>query len=496
MLQDGLQVHARETPGALAVRCSGRSLTYGELDELAERWVKALASRGVGRGARVAVWMEKSFDAIAAMQATLRLGAAYVPVDVLAPVHRGAAIVRDCAPSCVVLSTRDSEPGRALAEHGVALLDPRDVQAFLPGRERHVRTSQGGSAGDLAYIMYTSGSTGSPKGVCISHENALAFVRWAVECVGVHAGDRLANQAPFHFDLSVFDIYGALFSGACVSIAPAGASYSPGSLVDFLRSEQITIWYSTPSVLMLMMKKGGLLEEPATHLRVILFAGEVFPLVHLRRLRGAFADARMFNWYGPTETNVCTSYEVGEIDPAREAPLPIGGPACCAALHVRNGSGSEVAVGEVGELIVTGPTVMQGYWGRKPTRANTYATGDMVRRVGDEELEYVGRIDQQVKVRGHRIELHDVEVALEQHPGVAQVAVVVAGSGVDARLVACVVPEPGVELGLLGLKRTCAERLPRYMIVDAWQPFDELPRNRNGKLDRKALSQKLNAEES
>jgi amino acid adenylation domain-containing protein len=340
--------------------------------------------------------------------------------------------------------------------------------------------------GDLAYILYTSGSTGRPKGVCISHGNALAFVRWAVEAIGAREDDRFSNHAPFHFDLSVLDLYAAFSVGARVCIVGDEAAYMAEHLLAFLESERITVWYSVPSAILLMMDRGGLLEAPPT-LRALLFAGEPFPVKHLRRIREAWPGVAMWNLYGPTETNVCTAYRVDAIA-GDQADIPIGRATCGDRVWLKRGDGTEVpACAAEGELVVAGPTVFLGYWGQPAREGAPYATGDMVRADADGLLHYIGRRDHMVKLRGFRVELGEVEAALLGHAAVKEAAAIVLGEGLVARLVAVlgVGDEPAPTL--LDVKRHCAIRLPRYMIPDDLQAMPALPRTGNGKVDRQAL---------
>ncbi|MGW0280600.1 AMP-binding protein [Streptomyces sp. NPDC003006] len=340
---------------------------------------------------------------------------------------------------------------------------------------------------DLAYLLYTSGSTGTPKGVCVSHRGALAFVEWAAAELRARPEDRFANHAPFGFDLSVLDLYVAFAAGASVHLVSAELAYAPAQLVDFLYEEDITVWYSVPSVLALMMREGGLLARPApAALRAVLFAGEPFPVRYVRQL-ALWTDARLLNLYGPTETNVCTFHEPTPEDLAGEEPLPIGRAASGDHVWAARPDGTACEPGEEGELLVAGPSVMLGYWGAVPARS-PYATGDRVRTDADGTLHYLGRRDHMTKVRGNRVELGDVEAALTAHPDVAEAAAVVVGDGLDARLVAYVVPWPGRDPGVLALKRHCAGRLPRYMVAHDVYVVPELPRTRNGKTDRSALA--------
>ncbi|MFD0889972.1 AMP-binding protein, partial [Streptosporangium algeriense] len=344
-----------------------------------------------------------------------------------------------------------------------------------------------GTADDLAYILYTSGSTGVPKGVCLSHRNALAFVGWAAAELGAVPADRFANHAPFHFDLSVLDLYVAFHAGASVHLIPQETAYAPRLLVDFLMSGRITVWYSVPSALILMARDGGLLDTRPPALRALLFAGEPYPVTHLRRLREHLPGVRMLNLYGPTETNVCTFHEVGEVAEDRTLPVPIGRACSGDRVWAVREDGGVAGPGEEGELVVDGPTVMLGYWGAAP-QAGPYATGDLVLLQDDGDYRFLGRRDGQVKIRGYRVEIGEIEAVLQAHPAVGDAAVVLTGSGIDARLVAYLVPSGAERPNLLEIKRHCAAALPRHMIVDSVRHVDELPRTPNGKVHRRLLT--------
>ncbi|MCG8422991.1 MAG: amino acid adenylation domain-containing protein [Proteobacteria bacterium] len=489
---------ARRDPMALAIRGPDGTLTYGELDALANQIARCLAAMGVEPGDRVALWLDKGVRAVACMQGVLRCGAVYVPVDPMSPRHRAQACLRDCDVAAVVATTARLEQLDQLVATERCLCIDDDAGCFVAWSKLTTYSTQAiplppVDLDALAYILYTSGSTGTPKGVCITHRNALAFVEWAARELDVRADDRLGNHAPFHFDLSVLDLYVAFLAGAQVVIVAEGAAYSPRLLVEFIAREALTIWYSVPSVLVLMMENGGLLH-PSTvlALRAIVFAGEVFPPKHLARLRQRFPSPRYLNFYGPTETNVCTFHEVRDEDLKTGLPLPIGVAASGDRVWARTAEGTAAAPGQEGELMCEGPTVMAGYWGHPPHRG-VYGTGDLVRCRPDGSFDYIGRRDAMVKVRGHRIELGEIEAALIRHDGVHEAAVLVNGTGMEARIVAFIVGRDNPAPSLLQLKSHCASYVPRYMIVDEVRELSALPRTRNGKIDRLRLAE-LSAE--
>lgn len=494
-LRDLVTQRAHRTPEAVALQGPDVGLTYRGLDRMANRFAHALARSGVRRGDRVGIWLDKSPDAVAAMQGVLRLRAIYVPLDPLSPAPRVCAIVHDCDIQVLVTTHRRAERVHSAGYQHVRCLCPRETAAGLAWDQLALLpdtpvADSGSDEHEIAYILYTSGSTGRPKGVCISNRNALAFVTWAAATLQAKPWDRFANHAPFHFDLSVLDLYVAFAAGAMVFLIPDTVSFLPRALVECIVQEHLTIWYSVPSALTLMMEYGGLLDLDALSLRAILFAGEPFPPKQLQRLYQHLAGSvRLLNLYGPTETNVCTFYEVTRFPEHETHPVPIGQACCGDRVWARKEDGTVAQPGEKGELLVAGPTVMHGYWGQEMQGERPYATGDLVYMQDDGNYRYLGRLDQMLKIRGHRIEPQEIEAVLEQHPAIASAAVIAAGEGLAARLVAFLVPAAADGPRILDLKRYCAERLPRSMIIDDVRFIPEIPRTRNGKVDRLFLAQ-------
>jgi amino acid adenylation domain-containing protein len=522
LLWHDLAANAARHPQRPAVSGAGGVLTYRQLDDLSDRVAATLARAGIGRGDRVGLLLPKSERAVAAMLGILKSGAAYVPVDPYAPSRRSAYILADCAVRGLVttgaklVELGDARPPSLelaiLADDGALVPKapgglPVVAWSSLDAASGGAELCEGAVETDPAYLLYTSGSTGHPKGVILSHRHALTFVDWCVGTFGITADDRLSNHAPLHFDLSIHDIFSALRAGACVVVVPDSIHPFPRQLAQWIGREAITVWYSVPSALTRLLLHGSLAEIPLPRLRVVLFAGEVFPVKYLRGVMRLWPHARFFNLYGPTETNVCTYHEVPRDLEEHAAGIPIGRACANTDVFALDDAGRTAAADQEGELCVRGPTVMLGYWGL-PDRTRTslvanplqpafhdplYRTGDLVRRDAAGNYWFVGRRDHMVKSRGYRIELGEIEQALYQHPGIRDAVVVaIPDDEVGARLHAVVVGRPDGE-SLDGLQAFCLARVPKYMVPESFVIRTELPMTSTGKIDRAGLARELDA---
>jgi amino acid adenylation domain-containing protein len=511
---------AREHPERIAVEDGDRSLTYAELEAGANRMANLLTSLGVARGDRVGVYLEKSLEAVTSIYGVLKAGAVYVPLDPRVPISRLAYIASDCTIRVLIAGIEKSDGWSELVGSGTrldAIVVPNAAEVDAPaGKEARVLTSGDVEAHDptppedvtigldLAYILYTSGSTGAPKGVMLTHLNALTFVRWVVERYAIGTDDRLSSHAPFHFDLSILDLYAASAAGATVVLVPAELSVFPVLIRDLIRDRRLTVWYSVPSVLTMLVERGGVDDGAFPDLRTLFFAGEVFPTRYLRRLMRMLPHVRFVNLYGPTETNVCTFHDVEPIPDEQTDPIPIGRAIDDVEVFAITDDGRPAEPGEVGELYVRGTTVMQGYWGDTERtgqalvpdplaphlRDLVYRTGDLVQQGDDGEYRLLGRRDHQIKSRGYRIELGEIEAALYAHPGVLEcAAVAIPDPLVTNRIVAYMVGRDGLTAD--ELTTFCADRIPRYMLPERFEFARALPRTSTGKVDRQALLETL-----
>ena len=488
---------------------TGHTATYGDLNREADALARFLAGRGVGPGDRVGVVLPKGLRAVVSFFGIMKAGAAYVPVDFTAPVERGRQILTDCGVQSVIVDARcldvlphASGSGSDLRAVIVAGATSEPLAISTTSFEDAIR--EGGqpirrtrSANDLAYILYTSGSTGVPKGVMLTHANALSFVDWCSSVFLPSEEDRFSSHAPFHFDLSILDIYLPIKHGAALYVISEDLGKNPKDLARFIAANQLTVWYSTPSILTLLLQFGDLERHDVSRLRIVLFAGEVFPVKHLRALQRLWPKPVYYNLYGPTETNVCTFARIpAHIPDDRDAPYPIGF-ACshCAAL-ILDADGREITGDEEGLLYISGPSVFSGYWNRPVENAAAfldrdgvrwYNTGDVVRRDANDGFIYVGRKDRMVKRRGYRIELGEIERALYLHPSLREAAVVAAPDVDGTKIVAFLSCHGGKPPSIVDLKMFCGTALPGYMIPDRFVIEDRLPRTSTDKVDYQAL---------
>lgn len=509
-------------PDRTAVWSSGGELTYGDLCDRSLRLGRALVEHGIEPGDRVAIALPKGLALPVAIFGTLLAGGAYVPIDYLTPPARAHVIAADAEPVAVISGSRSMQAaalGGASAAHdgqsdnipalhwlGRGWFDPQRSRERQPVSvslsELQHRNALASPvevpASALAYILYTSGSTGRPKGVAHTNASALAFVRWAVDAVGLRATDVVSQHASPSFDLSVFDFFGATMAAARLALVPASTYGRVATLCRFIASAGVTVWYSVPSALLRASAAQSHAVLSASALRQVIFAGEEIPAGPLRIFwQNLPPSCRVANWYGPTETNVCTFHDLTAPDVDGGGPIPIGGPCPYATLSLVAEDGAVMSNGAAGELLVASDTLMSGYWklpaatsqvfSAGPDGRTYYATGDLVSRDDARGLTFRGRVDRLLKVRGYRVQPEEVEHVLEQRAEIDEAAVVKHRRGEVEVLAAVVRPADGEALELDAVIYHCTRLLPSYMVPDVILSVAEIPRGSRGKADYSAV---------
>ncbi|WP_184738444.1 non-ribosomal peptide synthetase [Streptomyces netropsis] len=476
----------RRTPQATALVAPDERLSYAELDERVDRLASQLAHRGAGPDRVVAVALPRSVDLVVAILAVIKAGAAYLPVDLDHPAGRIAAMIADAGP---VLVLTDSKSADALPGSTPRLLldEPVESVAARPVRQHPAHS---------AYVIFTSGSTGRPKGVMVPHAAIVNRLLWMQGQYRLTGADRVLQKTPAGFDVSVWEFFWPLISGATLVMAKPGGHRDPGYLAELIRRESVTVAHFVPSMLQAFLREPGAAD--CTGLRQIICSGEALPAETQRELFATLGSTELHNLYGPTEVAVDATYwQCRRDDEGRS--VPIGRPLANVSAFVLDGALRPVPPGVVGELYLSGIQLARGYTGRPALTAERfvacpfsagermYRSGDLVRWTADGELEFVGRADAQVKIRGFRVELGEVEAVLAGHPEVTQAAVVLREDRPgDQRLVAYVVAR---SLGLTDqeLRRFVSDSLPDYMVPAAVVLVETMPTTVNGKLDRAAL---------
>ncbi|MEU6115105.1 amino acid adenylation domain-containing protein [Streptomyces sp. NPDC047117] len=487
---------AERTPDAIAVRLRSDRLTYRELDRQSNRIANSLIARGINRGALVAVQLDRSIELVAALLGILKAGAAYVPIDVHTPTARRESILRQTRAG--VLITHSGTDTTACPESCHPLfLDDLGTWRDHADSPPSVRTDPA----DVVYVLFTSGTTGAPKGVVVEHAGVVNILSWMIREYGFTPGDRVLQKTPYTFDASVWEFFVPLLSGGTVVLAEPDGHRDPGYLARAVREYGVTTLQLVPSMLR------HVLAEPVftrcSSLRQVFCGGEALPL----DLQNRFFERMpvpLHNLYGPTETSVQVMTWTCRPDDARPY-VPIGRPVDNILTRVLDPSGRHVAAGEAGELYIGGIAVAREYLGDRdrtarhfvtdpgsmtpelPTRF--YRTGDLVREHEDGTFEFLGRLDEQIKVQGFRVEPGEIETRLRQFPAVRNAAVlaeenIVVGS---TRLVAYLETEAAA-IDLRRLRDHLAEHLPAYMVPTLFRAVDALPLSRHGKLDRALLS--------
>jgi amino acid adenylation domain-containing protein len=493
VLSDWLRRTAAATPDAPAIIEAGpgeedRVTSFRELFEQAASLAVRFVEHGVQRQDRIALVLPKSTEAIVSVFASLLAGAIYVPIHPQWPKERIETTLADCGARLVIEGDIDSSPRITDRYTGGSILWP--VAPSTPTDISKLGSLPRADAGDSAVILFTSGSTGQPKGVLLSHRAVSAFVKWSAREFQISSADRIACPSPLSFDLSTFDIFNMALCGATCVLVPRHSVWMPRFLVQFLREARITCWYSVPSILAGMLEDGPLAQHDYPGLRLVLFAGEVFRGHYVSKLQAALPHAVCANLYGPTETNVVTWRRVPRGFDGSQ-PLPIGQPCPYATVTVDATNG---------ELLAGGDSLMSGYWNRPEDTQHAfvnldgkryYRTGDRVSQATDGNYLFLGRLDRQVKRRGFRIELGEIETALAGCEDILEAAAVAVDDGkMGTAIIAFVRTRSAGAITLVEAKAHCARTLPLYMVPDHIVFLDALPTGGRGKIDYLALSRK------
>jgi len=519
LLQEYVSRQADARPDAVALAMDGERMTYGELEAESNRLARMLQELGCRRGDRVCLFLPKSIPAIVAEIATLKADCAYVPIDTASPAVRVEKIVRAAEPKLLLVAS----PAVKLLDEVLAAGELGDIPVGTLEREpvegELVRSAFSAaevasaapeplgwenSSDDPAHLLFTSGSTGAPKGVVISHANVIAFVEWATSYFGTGPEDRISGHPPLHFDLSTFDIYGTFLAGAQLQLVPASANLLPQKLARLIQDAELTQWFSVPSTMTFMAKFGVVRPGVFPSLERVLWCGEVLPTPILIQWMQALPGVEFTNLYGPTETTIASSfYAVPSIPASETDAIPIGTPCDGEELLVLDESLERVAPGEIGDLFIAGVGLSRGYWRdeektaaafvpdprSEDPAARIYRTGDLA-RVGEDGLVYfLGRADSQIKSRGYRIELGEIETALNAFDELGETAVVAIDTGgFEGTMICCAyAPAGGASVEPPQLREKLAKLLPSYMLPSRWASLDVLPKNVNGKIDRRGL---------
>lgn len=519
LLSDTIDRAAERSPAREAFRCLNNALSYTELVAASNRLAHLLIEQGIRKGDRVGIFMPKCLESAVAVYGILKAGAVYVPIDPNTPTSRMRQIIADCGIQHLTTIPKKQKAIKALLSAATSL---QSIIGTELGIDTTVRScswdtlqqypsanapARQATRQDMAYILYTSGSTGPPKGIIHTHHSGLSYAELSVLTYGIQSHDRIANHSPLHFDISTLGYLSTPFAGATTVLIPEAYTKLPASMSQLMQDEHISIWYSVPYALTQILLNGVTEQRDLKSLRWVLFAGEPFPPKHLGALMRKWSHARFSNIYGPTELNHCTHYHVpSHFDD--EVAIPIGSAWDQTEAVVLDGEGRPVSGGETGELLIHSSTMMDGYWNRpdlnqaafREVRDTTnltkrfYRTGDLVRLQQDGNYQFLGRKDRQVKIRGHRIELDEIEFSLVSHVDVEEAAVFTIESkdGTTA-ICAAVTTSAKSNTKAADLTAVLKQSLPWYAVPSQITISKSLPRTATGKIHRRQLQEQASS---
>ena len=507
---------AKEFPEKVAFRFLNESITFEDLNTKSSQLAACLLSQEVKKGDRVGILMHRCLETCIAIYGILKSGAAYVPIDPFLPSERVKFLINDCGIKHLVTTNKQSKKiKKVLSEEGnlktiIGLSETQNIET-ISWEEVFVKPLLDYKpvnilADDLSYILYTSGSTGTPKGIMHTHASGLAFAKLVVDLYDFKHTDIIANSAPLHFDVSILGYCSSPLAGATTVIVSDAHLKFPVSLADLVEKEKVTIWYSVPLLLIELLHKGGIQNKDYSCMRWVLFAGEVFATKQLRALMKLWSHAEYSNIYGPTELNQCTYYNL-KVPPITDEPIPIGTTWGNTEYKILDENDNPVNEGDEGLLVVRSATMMKGYWNNTAlTEASLYKhkiapglehvyyrTGDLVKLNENNELLFLGRKDNQIKLRGFRIEIGEVENTLLKFDGVTEAAVIVVDFQEEKELIATVLIDKKIEILESDLKTHCKNSLPVYAVPKDILILESFPRTSSGKINRKEIEKIIKA---
>ncbi len=511
LLPHAISRSAEKFPDKEAFRCGNKSITYYDLERKTNQLANQLIQLGIKKGDRVGIYLRRCLESAIAVYGIMKAGAVYVPMDPDAPAARTSFLIADCAISVII---SDNGQLRNLVDaleqsHAVTVIGVSGTNSFkclsweMVADQSDMLPELKILGADLAYIMYTSGSTGYPKGIMHTHDSGLSYAKLSAHLYGLNSDDRIGNHAALHFDISTMGYFTGPLVGATTVIIPEAYTKMPASLSQLMEKEALTVWYSVPLALVQLLSHGLLEQRDLSSLRWVLFGGETFPTKYLKSLMQLWWQATFCNVYGPAEVNQCTYYHLKDI-PKSGAAIPIGYVWDDTEVLVVNELDEQITGLESGELLVRSSTMMQGYWNQPELTANAlytlknksgfvktyYRTGDMVQYNEHQELMFLGRKDRQVKVRGYRVELDEIEAAVLKHEDIVEAGVFTVANQQEGLLIeAAVIVKKGVELSETDIMSFVQNSLPHYAIPHKITIAATLPHTSTGKVDRKRLKE-------
>lgn len=502
-------------PEKIAFKYLENTLSFSQLHKQSTQLALHLIENGVNIGDRIGIYMPRCMETAIAVYGILKTGAVYVPLDPFSPESRTEFVIKDCDINYIISIPQQTRKLKKITQnlHRISIVGiEKEItntistsweEIFSKSIQDYKPINILGD--DLAYILYTSGSTGVPKGIMHTHNSALAFVKLVSDLYDMNDAV-YGMHAPLHFDPSVQGYFAAPYALATTIIVSDAHTKMPSSLSELIEKEKITIWMSVPLALIQMLLRGNLQQKDFSSLKWVLFSGEVFPTKHLHKLMEVLPVAKFSNIYGPTETNQCTYYHVEKISDVNKT-IPIGKVWGNTEFKIIDTNDHEVPYGDAGELVIRTATMMKGYWNNLDLTKNSfykeektigapkiyYRTGDQVKLDSQDRLLFLGRNDHQVKIRGYRIELEEINNVFTSYLGVEEAITFVTSikKSEEKLLKTVILTGKKTTITIEDVKQFSKTKLPHYAVPDRIFFFEEFPRTASGKINRKELEKRI-----